>query len=187
MGCERSSDSPPVQSSAMGTKGFPSQRITRSLLPPGYGATHCPGACPLHSPALKQPAHAIPTLSYPALSVWWSLNMAVCDRSQTQNGFSGKGFVYLLGGCGVLTEWPGLGKGRGRGASFCLSRLLFYLPFETASEGQEMWLSQPRASGLTEVPSCADLWCPGPPRGHLKTTRSGCLEAAGRAGHQLPR
>lgn len=113
------------------------------LLLPGCRATRWAGACLPHGPSLKQPAHSIPTLSYQVPSLWWSLNhkrqhMAVCDRSQTQNRFSGKGFIYLPGGCGVLTEQPCLRKGRGSGASF--------LPFETASEGQEMWLSQPRAS-----------------------------------------
>ena len=48
--------------------------------------------------------------------------MAVCDRSHTQNRFSGKGFIYSLGGCGVLTERPGLRKGRGRGASWSQER-----------------------------------------------------------------
>ena len=152
----------------MGTKGFPSQRITGSLLPPGCGATRCPGACPLHSPALKQPAHAVPTLSYPALSVWWSLNMAVCDRSQTQNGFSGKGFIYLLGGCGVLTEWPGLGKGRGRGASFCLSRLLFYLPFETPQRGKKCGCHSPE---LQASQKCPHVLTSGAQVHHVATSR----------------
>ena len=83
------------------------------------------------------------------------------------------------------------GTAEGEGLPFVFLASCFTCLLRLPQRGKKCGCHSPELHRNSEAsqkcPQCADLWCPGLPHGHLKSIRLGCLEAVGRAGHQLPR